>query len=85
MPIYEYRCTRCCHQFELRRGFEEDSGAACPKCEGEAHRLFLPVPIIFKGTGFYITDSRAEKGGNGGGEKESKKEDGNGSKGNPSD
>ncbi len=58
MPIYEYECRRCCHKFEMRRHFGEDGGAVCPACQGRADRVFVPVPIIFKGSGFYVTDSR---------------------------
>jgi len=58
MPIYEYECEKCRLKFELRRHFGEDGGAPCPQCHGDAHRLFSPVPIIFKGSGFYVTDSR---------------------------
>ncbi len=59
MPIYEYRCSVCSCDFELRRRFGDDSGASCPKCNGHGQRVFSPVPIIFKGSGFYVTDSRA--------------------------
>lgn len=62
MPVYEYKCTKCSHQFELKRSFGEDSSAPCPICEGEGRRLFSPVPIIFKGSGFYVTDNRAKNG-----------------------
>ena len=58
MPIYQYCCSKCNTSFELRQGFNDDSVAACPKCKGEAKRRFVPVPIIFKGSGFYVTDSR---------------------------
>jgi putative FmdB family regulatory protein len=58
MPIYQYSCSKCNTNFELRQGFNDDSVAACPKCKGEAKRRFVPVPIIFKGSGFYVTDSR---------------------------
>ena len=61
MPIYEYRCTRCFLQFEVKRSFGENSSAPCPRCQGEAQRVFSPVPIIFKGTGFYTTDNRREE------------------------
>jgi putative FmdB family regulatory protein len=60
LPIYEYRCTKCSLQFEVRRGFGENSSTPCPECQGEGQRLFSPVPIIFKGTGFYTTDNRKE-------------------------
>ena len=58
MPIYQYRCARCFHKFELRQSFDDDAEIACPQCGSDARRIFSPVPIIFKGSGFYITDSR---------------------------
>ena len=57
MPIYEYECTRCSSRFELKQSFDDDALASCPQCGGSALRVFLPVPIIFKGSGFYVTDS----------------------------
>jgi len=42
----------------MRKGFGEDSSTPCPKCKGEGERIFSPVPIIFKGAGFYVTDNR---------------------------
>ena len=61
MPIYEYECTRCLSRFDVKRSFGENGGASCPTCEGEARRVFSPVPIFFKGPGFYATDG-AKKG-----------------------
>ena len=58
MPIYQYVCSKCNAKFELRQGFNDDSVANCPKCKCEARRLFVPVTIIFKGSGFYVTDSK---------------------------
>ena len=70
MPTYEYECKGCRNRFELRRGFHDQSQATCPKCESEAHRLFSAVPVIFKGSGFYVTDSRGpDPSESGGGEK----------------
>ncbi len=56
MPIYEYQCTACDHSFELRQGFDSDPVCDCPQCDSQSRRLFKPAPIIFKGSGFYVTD-----------------------------
>lgn len=61
MPIYEYECEKCSLHFELRRRFSDNGSGFCPKCGSEARRLFSPVPIIFKGPGFYVTDSRGKQ------------------------
>lgn len=61
MPLYDYRCTKCGYHYEAREGFDAPSRQPCPKCGEEAKRLLHPPPIVFKGNGFYITDSR--KGG----------------------
>jgi putative FmdB family regulatory protein len=58
MPIYQYVCSKCNTNFELRQSFNDESVASCPKCKCDARRLFVPVPIIFKGSGFYVTDSK---------------------------
>ena len=58
MPIYEYICERCSTRFELRKPFGQNGDTPCPECASKARRIFTPVPIIFKGSGFYITDSR---------------------------
>jgi len=62
MPIYQYRCLNCNLQFELKQSFNDKPIADCPSCHGIARRLFSPVPIIFNGPGFYVTDSRDERG-----------------------
>jgi len=62
MPIYQYRCLDCKRQFELKQSFQDKPIADCPTCHGIARRIFCPVPIIFNGPGFYVTDSREEKG-----------------------
>lgn len=56
MPIYEYECVECSKKFEVRRGFHDDEDVACPDCEGEGRRMFSPVAVIYKGSGFYTTD-----------------------------
>jgi putative FmdB family regulatory protein len=62
MPIYQYRCLDCKCQFELKQSFNDKPIADCPTCHGIARRIFSPVPVLFKGPGFYVTDSREEKG-----------------------
>ncbi|HEX7475057.1 MAG TPA: FmdB family zinc ribbon protein [Dehalococcoidales bacterium] len=61
MPLYDYECESCSHKFELRRSFSEGASAKCPRCNCTAERVFAPVPILFKGSGFYVTDYRKEK------------------------
>ncbi len=58
MPIYEYECESCKHCFEKRQGFHDEPAAQCPQCQGQARRVIRSVPIIFKGSGFYVTDHR---------------------------
>jgi len=58
MPIYEYECQRCGAHFELKRNFKESLLALCPRCKGESRLLFSPVAVIYKGSGFYATDSQ---------------------------
>lgn len=58
MPIYEYKCEKCGLCFERKQNFEDEPVAACPRCRRKVRRVIKPVPIIFKGSGFYITDSR---------------------------
>ncbi len=61
MPIYEYECSLCHHHFDRRQRFDAEPVAKCPKCQGKARRVLHSVPVIFKGSGFYVTDNR--KGG----------------------
>ena len=70
MPIYEYECKACSLKFEVKKGFDESIEASCPSCSGESRRLFCPVPIVFKGSGFYVTDKAAEDRSRLGGGKE---------------
>jgi len=62
LPIYEYKCNRCSFRFELKQSFSENTPASCPRCGSRARRIFQPVPIIFKGSGFYSTDHRGDHG-----------------------
>ena len=58
MPTYEYQCSACSNRYETREGFDAPSRQPCPKCGGQAKRLLFAPPIVFKGSGFYVTDSR---------------------------
>ena len=58
MPIYEYECGLCHFRFERKQGFHEEPVAVCPECQGKVRRVIHSSPVIFKGSGFYTTDSR---------------------------
>ncbi len=79
MPFYDYKCKKCGHVFEALHPVDQTVDA-CEKCGGSVKRLFHPVGIIFKGSGFYATDYKsgksgyAQPGGNGNGSKESESE-----------
>ncbi|MFC6015094.1 FmdB family zinc ribbon protein [Plantactinospora solaniradicis] len=68
MPTYQYACTECGHQLEAVQSFTDEPLTECPACEGRLRKLFNSVGIVFKGSGFYRTDSRANgsEGGTGG-------------------
>ena len=67
MPIYAYECRNCRLNFERMQSITEEPVKICPRCGGQVRRVVQPVGIIFKGSGFYITDNRQisapEKGG----------------------
>jgi putative FmdB family regulatory protein len=58
VPTYGYRCERCGHEFDVWQRMTDDAKADCPVCGSGGRRLFFPAGILFKGTGFYKTDSR---------------------------
>ncbi len=60
MPLYEYQCQTCGVRFERRQHMNAEPVKACPECGGEVRRLIQPVGIVFKGSGFYVTDNRAK-------------------------
>ena len=64
MPLYDYKCTKCGKISEVRHGFNEGHDEPCPACGGIMTRVFNPAPIVFKGSGFYVTDSRKSRAGN---------------------
>ena len=59
MPTYQYACTECGHAFEQVQSFSDDALTVCPECEGKLRKVFNAVGVVFKGSGFYRTDSRA--------------------------
>ncbi|MCA2205930.1 FmdB family zinc ribbon protein [Nocardia rosealba] len=76
MPTYSYACTECDNRFDIVQSFSEDSLTECPQCTGKLRKLFNSVGIVFKGSGFYRTDSR---GGASTASEPAKSSDGNGS------
>lgn len=59
MPTYQYQCTECGHAFEQVQSFSDDALTVCPECSGRLRKLFNSVGVVFKGSGFYKTDSRS--------------------------
>jgi putative FmdB family regulatory protein len=62
VPTYSYECTECGDRFDAVQSFAEDSLTECKKCSGRLRKLFNSVGVVFKGSGFYRTDSRAAEG-----------------------
>lgn len=58
MPTYEYQCKTCGHQFEQFQRYSDPVLTECPRCSGSIRRVIFPAGVIFKGSGWYITDSR---------------------------
>ncbi len=58
MPLYEYECTDCRNRFEVRQRVSDEPITVCPSCGGVTKRVLFPPGIVFKGSGWYITDSR---------------------------
>lgn len=61
MPVYEYACTACGERTEARQGFDDPPLEECPVCGGKLRKLYSPVGIVFKGSGFYSTDQKSKK------------------------
>ena len=62
MPTYEYRCTKCGEHLEVVQSFKDAPLTECPQCGGELRKVYSPVGIVLKGSGFYKTDSRSGGG-----------------------
>ncbi|NUS73296.1 MAG: FmdB family transcriptional regulator [Corynebacteriales bacterium] len=59
MPTYQYACTSCAHQLEAVQSFSDAALTECPQCQGSLRKVFSAVGVVFKGSGFYRTDSRS--------------------------
>src|SRR5215210_3288196 len=66
MPTYTYQCDSCGHGFETVQRFADDPLTECPQCGAPIRRVIQPVGVVFKGSGWYITDSRPKSSGEGG-------------------
>ncbi|MGW0183116.1 FmdB family zinc ribbon protein [Nocardia sp. NPDC003345] len=62
MPTYSYACTQCDNRFDIVQSFTDDALTVCSECSGALRKLFNSVGIVFKGSGFYRTDSRSGSG-----------------------
>jgi len=58
LPTYQYACTECGHRFEQAQSFSDEALTTCPECSGRLRKVFNAVGVVFKGSGFYRTDSR---------------------------
>jgi putative FmdB family regulatory protein len=75
VPTYSYACTECGNRFDLVQAFTDDGLTTCPECSGRLRKLFGSVGVVFKGSGFYRTDSReAAKASSNGSGKHSRSE-----------
>ena len=62
MPTYAYACTECGHAFDIHQSFSDAALTECPSCGGRLRKVFSSVGVVFKGSGFYRTDSRSSSG-----------------------
>ena len=75
MPTYQYRCTECGEDLEVVQKFSDEPLTVCPACQGALRKVFSPVGIVFKGSGFYRNDSRKGAGSGSGSGDGAKKDD----------
>ena len=59
MPTYAYTCTVCGHSFDVHQSFDDAPLTVCPECSGKLRKVFSPVGVVFKGSGFYRNDARS--------------------------
>ena len=65
MPTYEYECLACQRRFERFQKFSDPAVSECPECGGKVRKVLFPAGVVFKGSGWYITDSRKSTGSDG--------------------
>lgn len=65
MPTYEYECLACKQRFERFQKFTDPPVSECPECGGQVRKVLFPAGVVFKGSGWYITDSRKSSGSDG--------------------
>ncbi len=75
MPTYEYRCDKCGEHHEVVQSFRDDPLTECPACGGPLKKVFGSIGVVFKGSGFYKTDSRSASKSSKDGERSTGKED----------
>jgi putative FmdB family regulatory protein len=75
VPTYQYACTECGEPLEVVQKFTDDALTECPACGGRLRKIFSPAAIVFRGSGFYRTDSRGGSGGTTSTSKETAKKD----------
>jgi putative FmdB family regulatory protein len=68
VPTYSYACTECSNRFDTVQAFTDDALTECPQCSGRVRKLFGKVGVVFKGSGFYRTDSRSASNGSSNGD-----------------
>lgn len=62
MPVHTYHCEECGHEFDAHQAFSDDSLSVCPNCGKETlYKIYKPALVVFKGKGFYVTDSKSSK------------------------
>jgi putative FmdB family regulatory protein len=84
VPTYQYACTACGHELEAVQSFSDEPLTECPECQGRLRKLFGSVGVVFKGSGFYRTDSRANGAGSSAGKAKSDSSSSSGSSGSSS-